>query len=77
MTRRHKSPKAFVFGIKSTDHLSLFENAADYLHVFSCNPGDGEKWMQAVLVARVSKPDVFSTRLKGLSVLVVRSLPGT
>ncbi|KAF8551699.1 hypothetical protein OG21DRAFT_250269 [Imleria badia] len=52
VTRRHKSPKGFVFGIKSTDHLSLFENTADYLHVFSCNPKDGEKWMQAVLVAR-------------------------
>ncbi|KAH0832093.1 hypothetical protein J3R83DRAFT_13002 [Lanmaoa asiatica] len=52
VTRRHKSPKAFVFAIKSTDHLSLFENAADYLHVFSCNPKDGEKWMQVILVAR-------------------------
>lgn len=45
--------------MKSTDHLSLFENAADYLHVFSCNPKDGEKWMQVILVARVSKPDVL------------------
>ncbi|KAI6039345.1 hypothetical protein EDC04DRAFT_2686353 [Pisolithus marmoratus] len=52
VTRRHKSPKPFVFAIKSTDHLSLFENAADYLHVFSCNQRDGEKWMEAILVAR-------------------------
>jgi len=52
VTRRHKSPKAFVFAIKSTDHPSLFENAADYLHVFSCNPKDGERWMQVILVAR-------------------------
>ncbi|KIK94045.1 hypothetical protein PAXRUDRAFT_478498 [Paxillus rubicundulus Ve08.2h10] len=52
VTRRHKSPKPFVFAIKSTDHLSLFENAADYLHVFSCNPKDGEKWMEVILVAR-------------------------
>ena len=59
VTRRHKAPKAFVFAMKSTDHLSLFENAADYLHVFSCNPKDGEKWMQVILVARVSKPDVL------------------
>ncbi|KAG8214636.1 hypothetical protein J3R82DRAFT_9714 [Butyriboletus roseoflavus] len=58
-TRRHKSPKASVFAIKSTDHLSLFENAADYLHVFSCNPKDGEKWMQVILVARVSNLDVI------------------
>lgn len=48
-----------MFAIKSTDHLSLFENAADYLHVFSCNPKDGEKWVQTILVARVSRPDVF------------------
>ncbi|KAG9315741.1 hypothetical protein JVU11DRAFT_3388 [Chiua virens] len=52
VTRRHKSPKPYVFAVKSTDHLSLFENAADYLHVFSCNLQDGEKWMQAILVAR-------------------------
>ncbi|KIJ62609.1 hypothetical protein HYDPIDRAFT_30209 [Hydnomerulius pinastri MD-312] len=52
VTRRHKSPKAFVFAVKSTDNLSLFENAADYLHVFSCNPKDGDKWMDAILVAR-------------------------
>ncbi|KAI6129793.1 hypothetical protein EDD16DRAFT_1471111 [Pisolithus croceorrhizus] len=52
VTRRHKSPKPFVFAIKSTDHLSLFENAADYLHVFSCNQRDGEQWMEAILVAR-------------------------
>ncbi|KIJ17820.1 hypothetical protein PAXINDRAFT_9761 [Paxillus involutus ATCC 200175] len=52
VTRRHKSPKPFVFAVKSTDHLSLFENAADYLHVFSCNPKDGEKWMEVILVAR-------------------------
>ncbi|KAH7885251.1 hypothetical protein F5I97DRAFT_2032097 [Phlebopus sp. FC_14] len=52
VTRRHKSPKTFVFAIKSTDNLSLFENAADYLHVFSCNPKDGEKWIEAISVAR-------------------------
>ncbi|KAF8442876.1 hypothetical protein L210DRAFT_3396539 [Boletus edulis BED1] len=52
VTRKHKAPKAFVFAIKSTDHLSLFENAADYLHVFSCNPKDGDNWMQAILLAR-------------------------
>ncbi|KAF9221594.1 hypothetical protein BS17DRAFT_785021 [Gyrodon lividus] len=52
VTRGHKSPKAFVFAVKSADHLSLFENAADYLHVFSCNQKDGERWMEAILVAR-------------------------
>ncbi|KAF9241154.1 hypothetical protein BU15DRAFT_45316 [Melanogaster broomeanus] len=51
-TRPHKSPKPFVFATKSTDHLSLFENAADYLHVFSCNQKDGDGWIEAILVAR-------------------------
>ncbi|KAL4080700.1 hypothetical protein J3A83DRAFT_4084246 [Scleroderma citrinum] len=52
VTRRYKSPRPFVFAVKSTDHLSLFENAADYLHMFSCLPTEGEKWMEAILVAR-------------------------
>lgn len=66
MTRRHKSPKSSVFAIKSTEHPSLFENAADYLHVFSCNPKDGEQWMQAILVARVSRLDAFLFDSKSL-----------
>ncbi|KAH7914300.1 hypothetical protein BJ138DRAFT_1000551 [Hygrophoropsis aurantiaca] len=52
VTRKHKSPKPFVFAVKSTDNLTLFEDASDYLHVFSCNQKDGEKWMDAILVAR-------------------------
>ncbi|KAJ8593791.1 hypothetical protein M405DRAFT_730697 [Rhizopogon salebrosus TDB-379] len=52
VTRKHKSPKPFVFAIKSTDNLSLFEEVSDYLHVLSCNQKDGEKWMEAILVAR-------------------------
>lgn len=44
-----------MFAVKSTDHLSLFENAADYLHMFACNPKEGETWMEAILVARVRR----------------------
>ncbi len=54
VTRLHKAPKAFVFALKSTDNLSLFENTADYLHVFSCNKNDGDRWMERILLARVS-----------------------
>lgn len=54
----------------------MFENAADYLHVFSCNPKDGEQWMSAVLVARVSKPNLFRLNCDAHLLLVVRSLPG-
>lgn len=50
----HKSPKPFVFAVKSTDNLSLFESATDYVHFFSCNQKEGETWMQAILLARVS-----------------------
>lgn len=76
VTRRHKSPKAFAFAIKSTDHLSLFENAADYCHVFSCNPKDGEAWMQSILIARVSKPYVFQLTEMFICLLVVCFIPG-
>lgn len=51
-TRKHKSPKPFVFAIKSTDNISLFENVSDYVHILSCNQKDGERWMEAILVAR-------------------------
>jgi hypothetical protein len=54
ITRKHKSPKPFVFAIKSTDNISLFENVSDYVHILSCNQKDGERWMEAILVARVS-----------------------
>lgn len=56
VTRLHKAPKPFVFAVKSTDNLSLFENKADYLHVFACSQKDGEKWMDKILLARVSYP---------------------
>lgn len=52
ITRKHKSPKPFVFAVKSTDNISLFENVSDYVHILSCNQKDGEKWMEAILVAR-------------------------
>ncbi|KAJ7244979.1 hypothetical protein B0H12DRAFT_1022069 [Mycena haematopus] len=52
VTRLHKAPKPFVFAVKSTDNLSFFENTADYLHIFACNPKDGEKWIEKILLAR-------------------------
>ncbi|KAJ7816111.1 hypothetical protein B0H13DRAFT_434881 [Mycena leptocephala] len=53
VTRLHKAPKPFCFAVKSTDNLSFFENTADYLHMFACNPRDGEKWMEKILLALV------------------------
>lgn len=53
VTRLTKAPKPFVFALKSTDNLSFFENAADYLHVFACNEETGAKWMERILLARV------------------------
>ncbi len=54
VTRMHKSPKPYVFAVKSTDNLSYFENSADYVHVFCCSEEDGKKWLESVLLARVS-----------------------
>uniref|UniRef100_D8PY79 PH domain-containing protein n=1 Tax=Schizophyllum commune (strain H4-8 / FGSC 9210) TaxID=578458 RepID=D8PY79_SCHCM len=53
VTRLYKAPKPFVFAIKSTDNLSYFEDTADYLHVFSCQPYDGEKWVEKIMLARL------------------------
>ncbi|TFK23077.1 hypothetical protein FA15DRAFT_757558 [Coprinopsis marcescibilis] len=52
INRTHRAPKAFAFSVKSTDNLSYFENAADYLHTFSCSEKDGKMWMEKILVAR-------------------------
>lgn len=49
---KHKAPKPFVFAVKSTENISLFESASDYVHYFCCSQKDGENWMQAILSAR-------------------------
>lgn len=54
VTRVMKTPKPFVFAVKSTENLSLFENTADYLHTFCCKEKDGLEWMMNILLARVS-----------------------
>ena len=53
-TRPYKAPRPFSFAVKSTENLSLFENTADYLHIFSCAEKDGNIWMEKILLARVS-----------------------
>jgi hypothetical protein len=62
VTRTHKPPKPYVFAAKSTDSLSFFENAADYVHVFCCSEKDGKKWLANILLARVSD-DLVTTDL--------------
>ncbi|KAI0322020.1 hypothetical protein OF83DRAFT_1050149 [Amylostereum chailletii] len=52
VTRVHKSPKPFVFAVKSTDNLTFFENASDYVHTFSCGEKDGHNWIEKIMVAR-------------------------
>lgn len=54
VTRVMKTPKPFVFAVKSTENLSLFENTADYLHTFCCKEKEGLEWMMSILLARVS-----------------------
>lgn len=46
--------KKFIFALRSTDNATLFENPADYMHVFSCDPTFGRVWMERLLVSRVS-----------------------
>jgi len=52
VTRVMKTPKPFVFAVKSTENLSLFENTADYLHTFCCKEKEGLEWMMNILLAR-------------------------
>ena len=56
VTRVHKAPKPYVFSVKSTDSLTYFENASDYVHVFSCGESEGKNWLEKILLARVSAP---------------------
>jgi hypothetical protein len=72
----HKAPKPFVFAVKSADNLSLFENASDYVHFFSCGQKDGETWMQAILLARVCGPSASYLLTVLMGSLVLRSVSG-
>lgn len=58
--RIHKSPKTFVFAVKSMDNIALFENPADCVHVFSCDQEEGNMWFEKLLVARVSSRNLPS-----------------
>ncbi|KIM24684.1 hypothetical protein M408DRAFT_17533 [Serendipita vermifera MAFF 305830] len=52
VTRVHKSPKPFIFSVKSVQNMRMFENISDYHHVFSCDATDGAQWLQHILLAR-------------------------
>lgn len=53
VSRDHPSPKPYVFALRSTDSPSMFEDASDSVHVFSCEKGEGERWVEIVMLARV------------------------
>ena len=69
VTRIHKSTRSFTFAVKSTDPITLFENKADYVHVFSCHDEVGMKWVECILLARVSifvhisEPEMVADRI--------------
>ncbi|OCB88911.1 hypothetical protein A7U60_g3866 [Sanghuangporus baumii] len=52
ITRIHKAPRGFTFAVKSTDPITLFENKADYLRVFSVPEETGIAWLEAIWRAR-------------------------
>jgi hypothetical protein len=52
VTRPYKAPKSYIFALKSTDNLNLFENPSDSVHIFSCDKVDAEVWLERILVAR-------------------------
>jgi len=63
VTRKYKFPKPFIFAVKSSDNLSLFENTADYVHVFSCSNKEGEQWIKNILLARVRERASFRRQI--------------
>lgn len=58
VTRLHKSPRPFIFSMKSVQNMRLFERPQDYHHVFCCDPEEGRDWLQNILLARVSIPSM-------------------
>lgn len=52
-SRVQKAPKPFVFAVKSTDPITLFENKSDYMHMFCCSEEGGWKWMENIMLAKV------------------------
>ena len=49
-----KTPKPFAFAVKSTDKVTLFENAdQDYVHFFSVKTEEGrDRWIRLILETR-------------------------
>lgn len=56
MTMVHRAPKPFVFAVRSTDNLNMFENPSDSVHLFSCDLAEGERWVEKIMLARVRPP---------------------
>ena len=49
----YTSPRPYVFALRSTDSPTMFEDASDSVHVFSCEKGEGEHWVETIMLARV------------------------
>lgn len=56
----------------------MWENPADSVHIFSCDPAEGERWIEKILLARVSPflLRITETRLIPI-LLVIRLAPRT
>ncbi|KAG8904604.1 hypothetical protein FRB99_001476 [Tulasnella sp. 403] len=48
----HKAPKSFVFALRSTENITMFENPLDWVHNFSCESDEGNTWFEKLLIAR-------------------------
>src|ERR1700722_10734983 len=75
VTRPHKSPKPFVFAVKSMDDLSFFENTADYLHVFSCGQKEGEKWVSQKKILSKRNPHLCYFQIQQILLARVSIIP--
>jgi hypothetical protein len=67
VTTPAKAPRAAVFAVKSTESLAFFEDAADYLHLFSVDEHAAEFWTQKIWLARVSRaPSLMNAPADGV-----------
>ena len=73
--------EAFVFAVKSTDSLSFFENSAECVHIFFFSEKDGRRWLESVLLARVSHDSPSDEKVAShrplLTTTVLLYQPGT
>ncbi|KAH8822196.1 hypothetical protein DL96DRAFT_1533796 [Flagelloscypha sp. PMI_526] len=51
-SHKQKSPKPYVFALKSVNSVTYLQDKNDYVHTFCCKDEEGEAWVESILLAR-------------------------